>query len=97
MLECLCHIQPQVATSARSTVRALFHKHSNYFKTLVLHHDDCLEHKPVANESSMGKDPWEHPDRIRYVLKSLRDADIFHPDQLEFSSDFLPAGASFPL
>ena len=61
----------------------------------MLHHDDCLEHQPVANKSSMGKDPWEHPDRIRYVLKALQDANIFD-DQLDFSSEFPAAGVSFP-
>ena len=52
----------------RKEIQAAFYSVSSFFKTLVLHHEDCLGHVPV-NEKD--KDVWEAPERMRAVLASL--------------------------
>lgn len=66
----------------RKAIQKEFYALTSFFKTLVLHHADCLEHVPV-NEKD--KDVWEAPERMRAVLASL---DRVHREGYLISSAF---------
>ena len=55
---------------ARKRVRSRFLEHNEYFKTLVLHHEDCLKHVPMDNGT---QDVWEAPARIDAIFKGMKD------------------------
>jgi acetoin utilization deacetylase AcuC-like enzyme len=84
----------RVARVACTDVRRQFQKYCPYFRTLVLHHDDCLEKETqLLRGGSQGSQPWESPDRITAVMGALRSRDIFETAlELNFSSKFPQAG-----
>jgi hypothetical protein len=51
-------------------------------RTLILFHEDCLQH--TARRST----DWEGPDRLLAIMKRLRDTSQFAPYELEISSQF---------
>ena len=51
-------------------------------RTLVLYHDDCLQH--IARTA----DDWEGPDRLGGIVVGVKDATKFQPFELEISDQF---------
>jgi acetoin utilization deacetylase AcuC-like enzyme len=54
-------------------------------RTLILHHDDCLEHSPNTTTA------WEGPDRVSTILNHLQDRVQFPEYELEITSQFKKA------
>ena len=78
--------------------RENFLSNSPQSRTLVLHHPECLEHKPKSNHD------WEVPDRIIQILKRItpkeeEDDDLtkinFNNWDITISSDFDRASLEF--
>jgi hypothetical protein len=57
--------------AARFAARRQLRLSVPFFRTLLLHHPDCLEHTP-RESGSMGTQPWEAPARIDHILQALR-------------------------
>ncbi len=76
--------QQQVDMRARKATRLIFYQSQPRVRTLVLHHPDCLEHKP-RQESD-----WECPERIEAILQCIEQsrADLIPSHEIEVSSDF---------
>lgn len=51
-------------------------------RTLILYHDDCLEHTPRKLSD------WEGPDRLKFIMQQLNDLSYFPEHELEFSTQF---------
>lgn len=66
----------------RAVMRRLMLSKEPRLRTLILYHDDCLEH--TARKSS----DWEGPDRLLAIMKRLRDRKEFPEFELEISSQF---------
>lgn len=58
-----------------------------FFRTLVLHHSDCLEIE--ARKSAPIQ--WEAPLRITAIMAALRNERWFRDDALTFKEQFRPA------
>jgi hypothetical protein len=70
-------------------IRASMQEVDPFFRTLVLHHRDCLE--PASMRTSSGTVRWEAPPRITAVLEGLRSERWFRPNALCFKEQFEPA------
>lgn len=57
--------------AARFAARRQLRLSVPFFRTLLLHHPDCLEHTP-RESGSMGTQPWEAPARIDHILQAIR-------------------------
>eukprot|EP00939_MAST-03C_sp_MAST-3C-sp1_P001936 g1936.t1 len=70
------------AAEAAREVRRQMRESISELRTLVVHHDECLNHVP------RGACPWEAPPRITAILGALRDAKTFEDAELAFSNNF---------
>ena len=75
--------QQRVDLAARKAVRRIFYRIEPRARTLVLHHRDCLDHKPRQETD------WECPERIAAVLRGIERAPpaLLDPHELEISTD----------
>ena len=60
---------------------------ASFYRTLVLHHRDCLE----LDSFQPGSTRWEAPVRIRAILHALRNEKWFRATALTFREQFAPA------
>ena len=51
-------------------------------RTLILYHEDCLEHIPRRSSD------WEAPDRIKSIMRFINDSNNFQEHELEITSQF---------
>lgn len=93
-----CHIRNKAAKCAldllddceekdmnRHEVRTALLTMEPRLRTLILYHEDCLEHA-ARRESD-----WEGPDRLQGIMTSLHDKDLFPPHEVEISNQFQKA------
>ncbi|CAM9162818.1 unnamed protein product, partial [Ectocarpus fasciculatus] len=69
-------------TELRNRTRQLMMLSEPRHRTLVLYHDDCLQH--IARTA----DDWEGPDRLGGIVVGVKDANKFQPFELEISDQF---------
>ncbi|CAN0463006.1 unnamed protein product, partial [Laminaria digitata] len=67
---------------SRYKVRREFFQQDPRNRTLVLHHPDCMEHKPKSDFD------WECPERVLSILELLVKPRMFDPFELEITTDF---------
>jgi SHAQKYF class myb-like DNA-binding protein len=93
-----CHIRNKAAKCAldllddcedknmnRHEVRTALLTMEPRLRTLVLYHEDCLEHA-ARRESD-----WEGPDRLQGIMTSLHNKELFPPYEVEISNQFQKA------
>ncbi len=66
----------------RAVIRRIMLAKEPRLRTLILYHDDCLEH--TARRAS----DWEGPDRLVSIMRRLRDRKEFPEFELEISNQF---------
>lgn len=90
-----CHLRNAIARSAldlaglstsnismRTELRRIMLSVEPRLRTLVLYHEDCLEHSPRKVAA------WEGPDRLMGIMQRLQDREEFPDYELEISTQF---------
>ncbi len=72
--------------TARGELRRILLSVEPRLRTLVLYHDDCLEHSPRR------PDDWEGPDRLLGIMQRLQNPQEFAEHELEITTNFDKAG-----
>lgn len=72
----------QSSSVSRNDIRQSMLKAEPRLRTLVLYHDDCLDHSTRSNWE------WEGPDRLRDIMNNLLDTNQFHEHEISISSHF---------
>lgn len=93
-----CHIRNKAAKCALDLLDDCVEKNMNRhemrtalltmeprLRTLILYHEDCLEHA-ARRESD-----WEGPDRLEGIMTSLHNKKLFPPYEVEISNQFQKA------
>lgn len=71
---------------SRAEMRRILLSVEPRLRTLVLYHEDCLEHSPRR------PDDWEGPDRLLGIMQRLQNPREFAEHELEISTNFSKAG-----
>jgi len=67
----------------REEIRNVLYKSNAALRTLLVHHEECQQHKPRKS------DEWEHPERIEIILKEIEGTKLFNPAaMLEHTTSF---------
>ena len=66
----------------RDEIRSLLFSLEPRLRTLVLYHEDCLEHFPRRQSD------WEGPDRLKCIMSQLNNSNLFRENELEISTQF---------
>jgi hypothetical protein len=66
----------------REDIRKMMLTSEPRLRTLILYHEDCLEH------SARKQSDWEGPDRLCGIMKTLYDTNIFPSHMIEISNQF---------
>ena len=75
-------LSPEDRMKRRHEIRYLLFSLEPRLRTLILYHEDCLEHTPRRQSD------WEGPDRLQSITRQLTDTTIFKENELEISSQF---------
>ena len=70
------------SAARRAELRRILLSIEPRLRTLILYHDDCLEHTPRKLSD------WEGPDRLKNIMQQLNDLSSFPEYELEFSTEF---------
>ena len=74
------------APEMRAELRRVLLSVEPRLRTVVLYHDDCLEHSPRR------PDDWEGPDRLLGIMQRLQNPKEFAEYELEITTNFDKAG-----